>query len=69
MKNVCIFYDHLEYFTAILYNLWPFGTVSGHLVYFSNFCMFGPRKIWQPWTEGSENPLLNVQLTNRILDE
>jgi hypothetical protein len=35
MKNVCIFYDHLEYFTAILYNLWPFGIVCGRLVYFS----------------------------------
>jgi hypothetical protein len=25
------------------------GTVCGHLVYFSHFGMFGPRKIWQPW--------------------
>jgi hypothetical protein len=24
--------------------------VCGHLVYFSRFGMFGPRKIWQPWT-------------------
>jgi hypothetical protein len=28
--------------------LWPFGTVCGHLVYFSHFGIFGPRKIWQP---------------------
>jgi hypothetical protein len=48
MKNVCIFYDHLEYFMAIRYNLWLFGIVCGHLVYFSHFGMFGPRKIWQP---------------------
>jgi hypothetical protein len=48
MKNVCIFYHHLEYFTAILYNLWPFGMVYGRLVYFSHFGMFRPRKIWQP---------------------
>jgi cytosine/uracil/thiamine/allantoin permease len=34
MVNVVIFYDHLEHFTAIWYNLWPFGTVCGHLVYF-----------------------------------
>jgi hypothetical protein len=27
MKNVCIFYDRLEYFTAIWYNLWPFGII------------------------------------------
>jgi hypothetical protein len=25
MENVGRFYDHLEYFTAIWYNLWPFG--------------------------------------------
>jgi hypothetical protein len=49
MVNVVIFYDHLEYFTAIWYNLWPFGIVGGHLLYFSQFGMFGPRKIWQPW--------------------
>jgi hypothetical protein len=49
MENVCIFYDHLEYFTAIWYILWTFGMICGHLVYFSRFGMFGPRKIWQPW--------------------
>jgi hypothetical protein len=27
MENVVIFYDHLEYFTAIGYNLWPFWHV------------------------------------------
>jgi hypothetical protein len=48
MENVCIFYDHLTYFTAIWYNLWPLGIVSGRLVYFPHFGMFGPRKIWQP---------------------
>jgi hypothetical protein len=47
-ETVVIFYDPLEYFTAIWYNLWPFGIVCGHLVYFSLFGMFGPRKIWQP---------------------
>jgi hypothetical protein len=46
---VCIFYDHLEYFMAIWYNLWPFGIVCGDLLYFSQFGMLGPRKIWQPW--------------------
>jgi hypothetical protein len=48
MKNVCIFYDHLEYFMAIWYNLWPFGIVCGHLVYFPHFGMLGQGKIWQP---------------------
>jgi hypothetical protein len=48
MVNVGIFYDHLEYFMAICYNFWPFGIVCGHLLYFSQFGMFEPRKIWQP---------------------
>jgi hypothetical protein len=33
---------------AIWYNLWQLVTVGGHLVYFSHFGIFGPRKIWQP---------------------
>jgi hypothetical protein len=37
MEKVGIFYDHLEYFTAIWYILWPFGIVCGHLVYFIPF--------------------------------
>jgi hypothetical protein len=49
MENVVIFYDHLEYFMAIWHNVWQFGIVCGRLVYFSQFGMFGPRKIWQPW--------------------
>jgi hypothetical protein len=48
MENVSIFYEQLEYFTAIWYNLWPFGIVSGNLVYFSHFGIFGSRKTWQP---------------------
>jgi hypothetical protein len=37
MENDCIFYDRLEYLTAIWYNLWPFDIVCGHLVYFSRW--------------------------------
>jgi hypothetical protein len=48
MVNVGIFYDHLENFMAIWYNLWLFGIVCGHLLYFSQFGMFGPRKIRRP---------------------
>jgi hypothetical protein len=48
MVIVGIFYDHLEYFMDIWYSLRPFGIVCGHLLYFSQFGMFGPRKIWQP---------------------
>jgi hypothetical protein len=55
MKNVCVFYDHLEYFTAIWYSLWSFGilftfwyvwtkknlaTLPGHGSSFFNFKMF-----------------------------
>jgi hypothetical protein len=49
MKNVRIFYEHSEQFTAVWYILRSFGTVCVHLVYFSHFGMFGTRKIWQPW--------------------
>jgi hypothetical protein len=52
MENVFIFYDHLEYFSIIWYNLWQFGIGRGHLVYFSHFGVFGPRKIWQPFLRG-----------------
>jgi hypothetical protein len=50
MENVLFFmiiwnFVHM----AIRNNLWQFGIVCGHLVYFSHFGMFGPRKIWQPW--------------------
>jgi hypothetical protein len=48
MVYVGIFYDHLEYFMAIWYNLGPFVIVCDHLLYFSRFGMYGPRKIWQP---------------------
>jgi hypothetical protein len=48
MENVLIFYNHLDYFIDIWYNLWQLDIVCGHLVYFPHFGMFGPRKIWQP---------------------
>jgi hypothetical protein len=48
MVNVGMFCNHLECFMATWYNLWPFDIVCGHLLYFSQFGMFGPRKIWQP---------------------
>jgi hypothetical protein len=37
MENLCIFYDHLVYFTAIVTILQPFGIFCGNLVYFSPF--------------------------------
>jgi hypothetical protein len=53
MVNVGILYDHLEYFTAIWYDLWPFGIVCGHLLHyiFSQFGMFGPKKSGNPARE------------------
>jgi hypothetical protein len=33
METIGIFYYHLEYLTAIWYNMWPFGIVCGRLVY------------------------------------
>jgi hypothetical protein len=51
-KILAHFYDHLVYFKAIANILRPFGTFCGHLVYFSAFRYFVPRKIWQPWFGG-----------------
>jgi hypothetical protein len=53
MENVGIFQDHLEYFTAIWYYLWPFDIpVCGHMVYFF--------PIWYDWTkQKSGNPVVN----------
>jgi hypothetical protein len=54
MQNVDIFYGRLVYIMTFWYNIWPFGTVCGHLVYFSRFGMFGLRKmatlLWSPTT-------------------
>jgi hypothetical protein len=44
MENVFVFYDHLKYFMAILYNLLRFGIVYIYLVYFSHFGMFETKK-------------------------
>jgi hypothetical protein len=43
MENAVMFYDHLEYFTAIWYNLWPFCVHS--LWSFGIFFTF-----WYVWT-------------------
>jgi hypothetical protein len=59
MVNGVIFYDHLEYFKAIWYYLWPFGIVCDHLFYFSRFGMFGPRKLCQRWIQVNFFRLIN----------
>jgi hypothetical protein len=43
-----VFYEHLEYFTAIWYNLWPFGIVCVHLVHFSGFGSMHQEKSGNP---------------------
>jgi hypothetical protein len=48
MENVGIFYGHLEYFTAIRYNLLPFGIICGHLVNFSNLVCLDQEKSGNP---------------------
>jgi hypothetical protein len=48
MENVVIFYDHLEFVTAIWYNLWPFSKVCGHLVYFSVLVCLDQEKSGNP---------------------
>jgi hypothetical protein len=49
MENLGILYDHLVYLMAVGNILWLFGIFYGHLVYFSLFWYFVPRKIWQSW--------------------
>jgi hypothetical protein len=51
----------LSYFMTIKNVLLPFGITFGRLVLsvviwyiFSRFGMFGPRKIWQPWSRKRE---------------
>jgi hypothetical protein len=48
LKNIDVFYSHLEYFMYIRVIVSPFGTFSVHLVPFSGFGYHVPRKIWQP---------------------
>jgi hypothetical protein len=50
MKNIGIFYDHLEYFMVIRYTcmLWPLGTFLGHLVHLSRFDLLSQEKSGNP---------------------
>jgi hypothetical protein len=51
------------------YNLWPFGIVRGHLVYFLRFGMFGPRKIWQPCDEQHQQKKHKMGIYNCKIEE
>jgi hypothetical protein len=64
------FYGHLEYFTVILYILWPFGIFCGHLVHFvviwyilRSFWYIFPR-FGMLYQEKSGNPALQVYRAN-----
>jgi hypothetical protein len=48
MENVVIFYHHLEYFSVSWYNLWPFGIVCGHLIFFPVLVCLGQEKSGNP---------------------
>jgi hypothetical protein len=48
MKNVGIFYAHLEYTTDICYTLWSFGKFVVILCIFPRFWYIVSIKIWQP---------------------
>jgi hypothetical protein len=48
LKNVNIFYGCLEYFTDIWEILWPFGSFSAHLVYFSGIGIMYQEKSGNP---------------------
>jgi hypothetical protein len=58
MENVGIFYDHLQYFTAIWCILWPFGIVCCNLV---NFSLFGSAWINQNLATLSHSGALSSQ--------
>jgi hypothetical protein len=57
MEDV-VFNDNLEYFTAISYDLWPFGIVCGHLVYFFPF--------WYVWTDKNLATLMQIRFFRRL---
>jgi hypothetical protein len=44
MDDVGVLLGHLEYFTSILYILWPFGIFCDNLAYFSRFGMLQQEK-------------------------
>jgi hypothetical protein len=50
MVNVGVFYGLFKYFMAIWYNLWPFGIVCGHLLYFTNLVCLDQEKSGNPGT-------------------
>jgi hypothetical protein len=66
MENIGIFYDHLEYFMAVWYNLWSFGIICGQLVYFSQVGVFGPKKIWQPCFPDYETCAKKIRDTKKL---
>jgi hypothetical protein len=64
MENFSIFYDHLEYFTAIWYILWTFGIVYVHLVYFPVLVFLVQEKSGNP---GSQMQLSSEKLLRQTL--
>jgi hypothetical protein len=59
LENVGIFYDHLEYFMAIWYNLLPSGIVCGHLVQIFT--------VWYVWTKINLATLLESRFAGKVL--
>jgi hypothetical protein len=53
MENIGYIFVQWEYFTAIWYNLWPFGIVCGFLVYiFAVLVCLDQEKSGSPGTGG-----------------
>jgi hypothetical protein len=48
MGNVPTLYGDLDYFMAIWYNLWKFGIVCGHLVFFPSLVCLDQEKSGNP---------------------
>jgi hypothetical protein len=60
------FNGHFFYFAIKWYILWPFWYILWHLVHFSRFGMFGPRKIWQPCAAAAASGADTIKLMKSV---
>jgi hypothetical protein len=66
VKNVVIFYDHFENVSVIWYNLWPFGIVCGHLIYFFPFWYVETKKNLAALLGGEKNSNLKGRRASQL---
>jgi hypothetical protein len=66
MENVGIFYDHLEYFTAIWCNFWPFGIDSGTYIFFPFWYVWTKKNLATLLDGRSEDASLNISVPELV---